>query len=110
MRAGIEPERIDQVLLRHPVVRIGMIRRHRALVAPPQLDALPRHARHGRARARTSNNFFGVEPPDSATWNVPVAAPFTSVDEVVGGRARQRIEIGELLDLHCHQPPVGFST
>ena len=37
-----EAQRIDQVPLRHAVVRVGMVRRHRALVAPPQLDAIPR--------------------------------------------------------------------
>ena len=41
-RARMRPSGSISVLLRHPVVRVGMIGRHGALVAPPQLDAVPR--------------------------------------------------------------------
>ena len=63
----IQLQRIDQVLLRHAEVRVRMIRRHAALVAPPQLDRGPTARRRAPRSTSTSNSFFGVEPPDSAT-------------------------------------------
>ena len=89
----VEPERIDQVPLRHAVVRVGMIGRHGALVAPPQLDAVPRQCRVARRE-----HVEQALRRRAARQRDVKRRPRVGRDErreVIGARVRERVEIGE---------------
>ena len=121
-RAGIElavhavdallgqAERPDQVLARHAVVRIGVIRRHAALVAPPQLDLVPRQrvgARRQELEQPPGRRAAGERDVEPAPRRDRRPA---ELDQLVRGGTGHRVEIRELPDRgHAHEWPDGRS-
>ena len=104
-------ERIEQVALRHAEVRIGMIRRHRSLVAPPEVDRVPReriasargqHVEH-RLRRRAARQ---RDSRDAACSDRMANAR----GEFVGCSVGERCPVGHHMNVRARRHPFGFST